>query len=327
MADGALEATERQFVSLLESASDDFLIRLSFYSLPCVPRNEAGSRHIRGFYLSTEDLWDTHLDGLITTGREPLTKNLSDEPYWDSLTKVLGWARENTHSSVWSCLAAHAALLHMDGIGRVRSNQKHCGIFECTQVANHCLTAGTPSRMRLPHSRWNGILEDPLKDCGYRVLTRANGAGVDTFVKHDKSMFVFFQGHPEYESTTLLSEYRRDVGRFLKKETATYPSMPEDYFDELTMKALTHLREEAMSYRREELLKDVSIALGNTQIDNTWQDTAARIYRNWLEFIWAEKEQRLRARQSSTKVHEMQSLIPALATAGDISVSCPTSEV
>jgi homoserine O-succinyltransferase len=327
MADGALEATERQFLSLLESASDGIVIRLSFYSLPCVPRNEAGSRHIRDSYLSTEDLWNTHLDGLITTGREPLTKNLTDEPYWESLTKVLGWARENTHSSVWSCLAAHAAILHMDGIARVRSNEKHCGIFECTQVSEHCLTAGAPSRIRLPHSRWNGILEDALTNCGYRVLTRANGAGVDTFVKHDKSMFVFFQGHPEYESTTLLSEYRRDVGRFLKKETDTHPSMPEDYFDEHTVKALAHLGEEARSYRREDLLKKVSIALGNTHINNTWQETATRIYRNWLEYIWTQKERRLRAMQFSTKGHEVQSLMPALATAGDVSVGCPTSEV
>jgi len=40
MPDGALEATERQFLSLLNSASDGMSIRLSLYSLPDVPRNE-----------------------------------------------------------------------------------------------------------------------------------------------------------------------------------------------------------------------------------------------------------------------------------------------
>lgn len=316
MADGALKATECQFFSLLESASAGMMVRLSLYSLPRVPRNEAGSRHIRDFYQSTDELWNTHLDGLITTGREPLTANLPDETYWEDLTKVMGWARENTYSSVWSCLSAHAALLHMDGIKRVRSNEKHCGIFECAQLAEHCLTAGAPSRFRLPHSRWNGISEDALKDCGYRVLTRANGAGVDTFVKHDKSMFVFFQGHPEYESNTLLLEYRRDVGRFLKKETEKYPLMPQGYFDRQTVNVLESLREEALASRRSGLLAQVSAALGNTQIDNTWRATATRIYRNWLEYLWAQKELRVRTETVPSEIREIGGLVPVLASAG-----------
>jgi len=140
-------------------------------------------------------------------------------------------------------------------------------------------------------------------------------------------MFVFFQGHPEYESNTLLSEYRRDVGRFLRMETDIYPSMPQGYFDEHTIRVLTSLREEATSYRSEELLTKVSVALGNTQIDNTWKTTATHIYRNWLEYIWAQKEMRLKTRISSAKTYEVNGLMPALATTGDVSVSYPISEV
>jgi homoserine O-succinyltransferase len=39
MPDGALEATERQFISLLDSASDGIQIRLLLYALPGVPRS------------------------------------------------------------------------------------------------------------------------------------------------------------------------------------------------------------------------------------------------------------------------------------------------
>lgn len=317
MADGALEATEHQFLSLLESASAGILVRLSLYSLPRVPRNEAGSRHMRDFYLSTEELWNTRLDGLITTGREPLRANLSDEPYWQDLINVLEWARYNTHSSVWSCLAAHAAVLHMDGISRVRSKDKYCGVFECARLQEHCLTAGAPSCSRLPHSRWNGIPEEALIHCGYRVLTRTNGAGVDTFVKHDKSMFVFLQGHPEYESNTLLLEYRRDVGRFLRNESETYPSMPEGYFDHQTVKALTSLREEAESSRCNDLHQKVSFVLEHAQIDNIWRATATRIFRNWLEYLWDQKEQQLQAETAIPGLLDIGSLIPALASAGN----------
>jgi homoserine O-succinyltransferase len=293
MPDGALKATERQFISLLDSASNGISIRLSLYALPNVPRGEQGARHIREFYSSAENLLDTHLDGLIVTGREPLTPNLSDEPYWGSFTTILEWAKDNTHSTVWSCLAAHAAVLHMDGIARIRSKSKHCGVFECSQELEHPLTKGAPARFNLPHSRWNGVPETALTSRGYSVLTRSADAGVDTFVKHLNSLFVFFQGHPEYEPNTILLEYRRDVGRYLRKETETYPLLPENYFDGDTVSALTALREEAELNPREELLAQVAGILGKIEIENTWHATAACMYRNWLNYICAKKQLRL----------------------------------
>jgi homoserine O-succinyltransferase len=323
MPDGALDATERQFISLLDAASEGIMIRLSFYALPNIPRNELGARHVRNFYSNVENLWGKNLDGLIVTGREPLAPNLADEPYWESFTRVLEWAKDHTYSTVWSCLAAHAALLHMDGIGRIKSNNKHCGVFECAQLSDHPLTTDAPSCFKLPHSRWNGIPEDALTSCGYSVLTRSADAGVDTFVKQHKSLFVFSQGHPEYESDTLLLEYRRDVGRYLRGETNTYPSMPRGYFDHDTVKALTALGEEALSRPREELLAEVSAALENTRIENTWQATATCIYRNWLEYICAQKQLRLKGSKLAVQAHGVDGLAPMLATMGTASVSYP----
>jgi homoserine O-succinyltransferase/O-acetyltransferase len=64
-----------------------------------------------------------------------------------------------------------------------------------------------------------------LTSCGYTVLTESAEAGVDLFVKKKKkSLFVHFQGHPEYGAQTLLKEYRRDIKRFLRqKETHIQP--------------------------------------------------------------------------------------------------------
>jgi homoserine O-succinyltransferase/O-acetyltransferase len=291
MPDTALEATERQFRSLLASASDDMTVRLSLYALADVPRSEAGKRHIEAHYSSVDELWENDLDGLIVTGAEPRTANLIDEPYWESLARVLEWARDHTQSTVFSCLAAHAAVLQMDNIGRSKGADKHFGLFECVRVSDHPLMAGTPSRFSLPHSRWNGISEDDLAAKGYSVLTRSADAGVDLFIKQCKSLFVFFQGHPEYEADTLLREYRRDVGRFLRGEAEIYPSAPRSYFDEDTAQALTLLCEEAMHRRDEELLTYVSSALEHGAINSTWHSTAACIYKNWLEYIREKKEE------------------------------------
>src|SRR5439155_880827 len=192
---------------LLDAAADGMVVRLTFYALPDVPRTDAGRRHVRGAYSGVDDLWDSHLDGLIVTGTEPKAPNLKDEPYWESLIRVLEWAEHNTHSTVWSCLAAHAALLHMDGIDRRKLSDKRFGVFECARVSDHPLMAAAPSRLPMPHSRWNDLPEDALTSSGYRVLTRSEHAGVDAFVKQTKSLFVFFQGHPEYEANTWLLEY------------------------------------------------------------------------------------------------------------------------
>jgi homoserine O-succinyltransferase/O-acetyltransferase len=310
MSDEALKATECQFISLLDSASGNMPVCLSFYTLPGVPRSGLTASHINSRYSNIEDLWGGHLDGLIVTGREPMTANLADEPYWDSFTRVLAWAQENCHATVLSCLAAHAAILSMDGIRRVKENDKVFGIFECARVSDHPLTVGTASQFRLPHSRWNGVPEEQLADCGYKVLTRSANAGVDTFIKQQKKLLVFFQGHPEYESDTLLREYRRDVGRYIKGEAPRYPLMPRSYFDETTVEELAAFETKAVSQRDEELLPELNAILGNKKIANTWQASAAGLYRNLLGHIRAQKNtvlvsKRLKAMANTAQISDV----------------------
>ena len=316
MPDGALEATERQFISLLDSASDGFTIRVILYSLPGVSRSGASARRVSEFYTSTENLPGSQLDGLIVTGREPLTPNLADEPYWGSFTAVLEWARNNTYSTVWSCLAAHAAVLYQNGIKRVKNEHKHIGVFDCERVSMHPLTEGIPSCFKVPHSRWNGLPEDELAARGYSILSRAADAGVDTFVQQHKSLFVFFQGHPEYESNTPLLEYRRDIGRFVRGEMVNCPTMPRGYFDADSQARLTDLQQSSAAGPQEGLLAGVLEVLENVGLQHTWRSTAIRLYRNWLEYIGAIKLAELQA----TSVTEEQ-LLPAgsYVNAGELS--------
>jgi homoserine O-succinyltransferase len=291
MPDSAFRATERQFVSLLEGASDGIPVRFVLYAMPGIRREGATLHHAESFYSSVETLGEVPLDGLIVTGREPVTADLRAEAYWESFTRVLGWARENTYSTVWSCLAAHAAILHMDGIERRKSEHKHFGVLECTRESGHPLLTGTPPRFRVPHSRWNGVAAEELESRGYTVLARSKAAGVDTFVKQDGSLFVFFQGHPEYEADTLLREYRRDVARYLCGESHNYPLVPVGYFNQTTADALTALREKALNRRDKRLLERVSAVLEKPEIENTWRTTAALVYRNWLEYIRSCKQE------------------------------------
>jgi len=108
-------------------------------------------------------------------------------------------------------------------------------------------------------------------------------------VKEGKSLFVFFQGHPEYESSTLLREYRRDAERYFRGESSAHPSIPRGYFDHATECALEALRENAISSPNHEHSAHLATALKTSAIENTWQTTAACIYRNWLDLIQLRK--------------------------------------
>ena len=293
MPTAALESTERQFRSCLQEAADHVEVRFVLIALPNIPRDPESYRHLSERYWDIRELWDTRLDGLIITGTEPHKPNLKDELYWRNLTDVLDWAEDHTHSTVCSCLAAHAAVLHIDGIARRPLAHKRFGVFECTRVSNHRLTAAIPVRTNMPHSRWNEIPEEELVMSDYRILTRSDVAGADAFIKQRKSLFVFFQGHPEYEAGTLLLEYRRDVGRFLRGQTDAYPDLPVGYFDQGTIDALSALRDQAVADRHEMLLAQFPLAIAMRRVRDPWRSAAVCLYRNWLQYLCEKKRQRL----------------------------------
>jgi homoserine O-succinyltransferase len=286
MPDPALEDTEMQFFELLDAAAGDVPVFVKLHSLSGVPREERGQQHLRSFYFSTDDLLSSRFDGVIMTGTEPRQRNLRNEPYWSALTSVLDWAESNSASTVLSCLAAHAGVLHSDGIDRCPLSDKQFGVFEFTRTGSHQLTGATGGRLCFPHSRWNEVRADPLAACGYLVLTQSPEGGVDTFVKKKKrSLVVHFQGHPEYGAQTLLKEYRRDIKRFLRRERETYPSMPNGYFDNAATSLLTNFRDLVLADRREELMEGFPEAVLVDTLRNTWQPSATSIYRNWLHYL------------------------------------------
>jgi homoserine O-succinyltransferase/O-acetyltransferase len=290
MPDAALEDTEVQFFELLNAAASDTPVSLKLYSLPNLPRSDTGRQHLSNFYFGVQDLLNSRFDGVIMTGTEPRQPDLRDEPYWPALTDVLDWAEHSTASTVLSCLAAHAGVLHSDGIARHRLCDKQFGVFEFKKISDHALTDGIRDSMQIPHSRWNEVRANELTSCGYELLTQSTDAGVDLFVKKKKdSLFLHFQGHPEYGARTLLKEYRRDIKRFLRRERETYPTMPHGYFDSVASKLLSDFKEQVISNPREELMTGFPEAAVVNAVRSTWQASAATVYRNWLQYLMSKK--------------------------------------
>lgn len=289
MPDAALEDTELQFFELLDAASGTAPVYLRLYSLTGVPRTDRGQRHLNSFYFDFEDLWKTPLDGVIITGTEPHHPDLRNEPYWNLLAEVFDWSARNTHSTILSCLAAHASVLHFDRIPRHRRPDKQFGVFEAAKNCDHPFVNGIQSVLRLPHSRWNEVRANELSEAGYNVLTSSKLAGVDVFAKKIRqSLFLHFQGHPEYGSETLFKEYRRDIKRFLRAERETYPTMPHGYFAGEALNILESFRHEAIANRGEQVMQSFPESIAKS-LQNAWHASAVLIYSNWLQYLALEK--------------------------------------
>ncbi len=267
MPDAALRATERQFNRVLNGASESRPVHIRRIALPGVRRSDWGSAIIEAEYEPFSRISGTRLDGLIVTGTEPGHSRLEDEPYWDAFASLVDFAVSHAVPTLWSCLAAHAAVRRLDGVNRRRLDQKLTGVFTCTRTSPHPVTNGLPQQWQVPHSRLYDLSEHELSSAGYRILARSEEAGVDMFTRESDDLFLFLQGHPEYSPDSLLREYRRDLARVASGQAAAPAPRPKHYFRTLTE-------------------PDLSCAVA--QLDPAalrpafWQSTAKRFYTGWL---------------------------------------------
>jgi homoserine O-succinyltransferase len=302
MPDAALAVTERQFTRLLESAPCEFGIDVRLFYLPEIARGEAAQMQLQARYAPIDTLSHAAIDALIVTGCEPVRSSLSDEPYYPSLTSLIDWAKDNTVSTIWSCLAAHAAVLHLDGIRRQRLPRKLAGVYEFARMSDHPLIRGMTEPVRVPHSRLNGLSSDELVGHGYELLTRSKGAGVDAFVKKYPSLFLFLQGHPEYEPDSLYREYRRDMARYLTGQRELCPDLPENYFGRKAAATFNAFAEAARAKAAPDLLDRLPTIEGACLSRDGWQTSSARLFANWIAYIAEAKARRTQLSREHARV-------------------------
>jgi homoserine O-succinyltransferase len=219
----------------------------------------------------------TSLDGLIVTGAEPAAAAMADEPCYPAIAALADWAARHTAGAIFSCLAAHAAVQHLDGLHRQRLPAKLSGVFTCQKAAPHPLNQDLPESFPVPHSRHNTLAEPELAAHGYTILSRAPRLGADAFVKpRGDSLFLFLQGHPEYTPDRLPAEYLRDLRRHRAGQTPTPPAPPENVFDETTLAELAATSD----------LKRLRPGAA------AWRPAATTLFSAWLTHIAAAKAAR-----------------------------------
>ena len=137
MPDAALAATERQFFRLVGESNPIAQFYVHPFTLPELPRSTDAQAHVDRYYDTFDQLRVEGLDALIITGANVVGPELSNQPFWEPLIRVIDWAAENVTSVLCSCLATHAVL-------QFRYGQKRRPM-----VCRYCATTASTCALRL----------------------------------------------------------------------------------------------------------------------------------------------------------------------------------
>ena len=288
MPDKALQATERQFFRLLGACNQIVQFYVHPFTIDGLPRGPEAQAHIDRYYEPFEKIRAEGLDALIVSGANVTHPDLPLEPFWEPLTQVFDWAKHNVTSILCSCLATHALVQYCYGIRRTRLPAKRWGVYTHRVVEpRHPLVADINTRFDVPHSRFNELFRADLERVGVRVLVESDEAGVHLATSPDGFRVVFFQGHPEYDTISLLKEYKREVMRYWAGERDDYPPLPQNYFSPKAQRIVAEYRMAVESARRRGVEPpEFPEALLVPLLDNTWRDTAKAVFNNWLGLVY-----------------------------------------
>ncbi len=288
MPDAALAATERQFFRLIGESNQIAQFYMHPFTLKALKRGPDGAAHVEHFYESFEQIKRDGLDALIITGANVGQPDLSREPFWKPLIEVIDWAYENVTSTLCSCLATHAVLQFRYGQKRRRLESKRWGVYSHRVVdRRHPLVSDVNTRFDVPHSRFNDIGHDQFEAANLHVLAEGPEAGVHLAVSEDLFRIVFFQGHPEYDTVSLLKEYKREVVRFIRNERPDYPPVPDGYFAPKIRAILgEHCKQVITARSGGGPVPELPESLIIGSLDNTWHDTGEAVINNWIGKVY-----------------------------------------
>jgi homoserine O-succinyltransferase len=288
MPDAALAATERQFFRLVGESNPIAQFYVHPFTLPELPRGDEAQAYIETYYEPFEKVKAEGLDALIVTGANVIGPDLDNQPFWEPLKGVIDWAIDNVTSILCSCLATHAVLQFRYGKKRVAQQQKIWGVFPHRVVdQRHPLVNDVNTRFDVPHSRWNAVSRGQFEEAGLRVLVEVEGDGVHLATSADGMRVVFFQGHPEYDTISLLKEFKREVSLYAQGTRADFPPFPRNYFRTREKALLNEYRGQVETARaRGQEIPPFPEHLVANRLDNTWHDTAEAVVGNWMGLIY-----------------------------------------
>jgi len=181
--------------------------------------------HMDTFYKSFDEIKEQNFDGMIVTGAALDQLQFRDVSYFDSLSKILLWAKRHVTSTLFSCWGVAAALKIYYDIDILFLKNKLSGVYkEYLSSQIDTLTRGFDDVFDVPVSRYCDFPLDVIKNrTDIKVLASGTETGMYLGISPDHRQ-VYVSGHPEYDADTLSLEYYRDL------EANLDPKIPVNYF-------------------------------------------------------------------------------------------------
>lgn len=269
MPDAALQATERQFFRLVGESNQIAQLYVHPFTLPEIPRSDETKAYISECYEPFDKLQDEGLDALIITGANVSKPDLEENAFWEPLMKVFDWGWDNVTSTMCSCLATHAVMQFKYNQKRsVLDNGKLWGVYgHRVSDRTHPLVRNMNTVFDVPHSRFNRITTEQFKKSGMKILIESKDAGTHMAVSPDGFRLICMQGHPEYDTVSLMKEYQRDFKLYEDGKIPYKPALPQNYCEQDIME---------------------KISGGNLEdcLENTWRDSARSILASWIGLVY-----------------------------------------
>ncbi len=285
MPDAALQATERQFFRLIGESNAIVQIHIHPFTLPMISRSADTQAYLDQHYESVDAIKADGLDALVITGANlEIGTQAGDEEQWAPLRDLLKWAQDNVTSTLCSCLSSHAVLAYAYHQPPKRYADKRWGVFRHKVMdCKHPIVRGMNTAFDVPHSRYGEISREQFEKAGMRVLVESPEVGVHMATSADGFRLICFQGHPEYDLTSLLKEYGREVKNYLNGTRAAYPPVPANYFNDKAKAIAEKFRQDLLSGQTDAPFPEKDIAV---ELENTWTDSARSAIGTWIGLVY-----------------------------------------
>jgi homoserine O-succinyltransferase/O-acetyltransferase len=287
MPDAALIPTERQFFYLISSSNKIAQFYMHPFSIPTIKRNKKTQDYIDRYYETFVDIKKQGIDALIISGANVTEGNLENEIFYQPLMEIIRWAKKNVTSVLSSCLATHAIMQNLYGLKRYALPAKKWGVYQHYVCKSHPLVSSINTNFFVPHSRFNQIDKKQMLEKKIHILVESKDAGVHLATSPDGFRFIFFQGHPEYETISLLKEYKRECILFYENKRNSYPPFLKNYFNLQQQYILKEYQTNINKAKEKKapmpIFPEELIA---QSLQNCWHDTATAIVGQWIGYVY-----------------------------------------
>lgn len=213
-------------LQLLRSLSNTPLqVNISFIRTVSHEAKNASQSHLERFYTDFGSIKDRKWDGLIITGAPVETMEFEEVEYWDELTKIMDWSKDNVTSTLHICWGAQAGLYYRYGVAKIRLEKKLSGVYKhYTFHKSTPLVRGFDDSFLVPQSRYTGVDKEAIVNNPLLEIVAESKITGPYLIIAEEGKNIFVTGHPEYDTITLDQEYKRDLAKGIN------PDIPVNYY-------------------------------------------------------------------------------------------------